>query len=221
MTVGLILILLRKLQLADMEIRSGAWTRYVGKRIENINIGIVGFGRIGKALTRLLSSFRPKSILVYDIKDKTPEINQYQKQYSINLRALNLHDLYRESDIISLHVPLYHKTRDMIGIEELKMMKKDICLINTARGGIIRESDLLQYLKGNQEASAAIDVFTKEPYFGDLKELSNIFLSQHMGSCSIDCRINMELQAAEEAVRFILGQKLHSEVPDEEYDAQD
>ena len=99
-------------------------------------------------------------------------------------------------------------------------MKKDSFLINTARGGIINESDLFKALESKMIAGAAIDVFELEPYNGELAKLNNCILTGHMGSMSIDCRTQMEIEATEEVVRFLNGKTLKGAVPEEEYEVQ-
>jgi Lactate dehydrogenase and related dehydrogenases len=93
-------------------------------------------------------------------------------------------------------------------------------LVNTARGGIINEADLHSALKAGHLGGAAIDVFESEPYDGPLREIERCLLTAHMGSMSFDCRCRMELEATQEAVRFLTGQPLESEVPDTEYENQ-
>jgi D-3-phosphoglycerate dehydrogenase len=99
-------------------------------------------------------------------------------------------------------------------------MKPDAFLINTSRGGVVDEKALHHALKENKIAGAAIDVFEKEPYQGPLAELENCLLTSHMGSMSLDCRTRMEIEATEEAIRFLIGKPLLSQVPTEEYDLQ-
>jgi D-3-phosphoglycerate dehydrogenase len=108
----------------------------------------------------------------------------------------------------------------MIGIEQLRLMKRDALLINTSRGGIINESDLHQVMSEGHLGGAAIDVFQEEPYGGGLREIDRCLLTSHMGSMSIDCRSRMELEATEEAVRYLSGVELGNKVPDDEYDSQ-
>jgi D-3-phosphoglycerate dehydrogenase len=96
-------------------------------------------------------------------------------------------------------------------------MKKEVILINTSRGGIINEQDLFVALKNHTIGAAAIDVFEEEPYSGNLIELENCYFSCHMGSMTNDCRARMEIEATEEALRLIKGEKLLLSVPEEEY----
>jgi len=99
-------------------------------------------------------------------------------------------------------------------------MKPNAVLINTSRGGIVNEQDLYDALVNKIILGAAIDVFEKEPYSGNLAELDNCLLSCHMGSMTNDCRTRMEIEATEDAIRYILGEPLLQEVPQDEYDNQ-
>ena len=128
--------------------------------------------------------------------------------------------IYKEADVISLHLPLTHLTRDMIQKEHLYIIKPDAVLINTSRGGIINETDLYKVMQNGHLSGAAIDVFEKEPYDGPLKGVDRCLLTAHMGSMSIDCRMRMEMESTEEVVRFLSGKNLEKEVPKEENDAQ-
>ena len=128
--------------------------------------------------------------------------------------------IYREADIISLHIPLTQFTKHLIRKEHLITMKHDAIIINTSRGGIINEHDLYEIMQSGHLSGAAIDVFEREPYYGPLKEIERCLLTAHMGSMSVDCRTRMEIESTEEAIRFLTGKKLESEVPQEEYDVQ-
>ena len=98
------------------------------------------------------------------------------------------------------------------------MMKDDVMLVNTSRGGIIDEIELYNGLKNGKIASAAIDVFEIEPYEGNLSSLDNCLITSHMGSMTQDCRSRMEIEATEEAARFIKGEKLELAIPKDEYE---
>ena len=99
-------------------------------------------------------------------------------------------------------------------------MKKGAFVINTSRGGIINEDDLHKAMEEGHLGGAAIDVFENEPYTGKLIEIARCLLTAHMASMSIDCRSQMEIEATEEAVRFLAGKPFESEVPQSEYDIQ-
>ena len=105
----------------------------------------------------------------------------------------------------------------MIGRSQLEMMKDDALLINTARGGIINEQELFNVMHSGHLAGAAIDVFEDEPYEGNLQKLDRCLLTAHMGSMSVDCRTRMEIEATEDAIRYLTGKQLQRRVPDSEY----
>jgi len=215
-TVGLMLDITRHITQVDRQQRARVWQRLQGKRIGESVIGLVGYGRVGSQITDILTSFKPKQILVNDIKDKKSEIKLLSEFSGVEIKQVEKEIIWEHSDVISLHVPLSKLTKDMVGTEEMKMMKSETVLLNTARGGIINEDELYVSLKEKQIASAAVDVFEKEPYLGKLTELDNILLTQHMGSCSYDCRTQMELEAVEEVIRFFKQEPLLREVPEEE-----
>jgi len=96
-------------------------------------------------------------------------------------------------------------------------MKDSAVVINTSRGGIVNEEDLAVALTNGEIAAAAVDTFETEPYIGRLSQLKNCLLTAHMGSMSVDCRVQMEIEATEEVVRFIQGNQLLNPVPEEEY----
>ena len=105
----------------------------------------------------------------------------------------------------------------MVGTRELDMMKPDAILINTSRGEIVDEAALAAALRSRPSLSAAIDVFDQEPYSGELTTLDNCLLSCHMGSCTHDCRLQMELEAAQEVIRYFRGEPFATPVPEKEY----
>ncbi|TGL02334.1 dehydrogenase [Leptospira bouyouniensis] len=220
LTIGLMVSLTRKVHLANFELRRGGWSRFTGKRLGESVIGLIGLGRVGSNVLRILKEFRPKEILVNDLKNKSKEIQEIMQDTGLKVRQVDKEEIYKNADIISLHVPLTNLTRNMIGKTEFGLMNESTFVINTARGGIVNESDLFHAVKSEQIAGAAIDVFEKEPYKGNLIELENIILTEHMGSCSFDCRYLMEFGAASEVVRFFKGEPLLNPVPDEELENQ-
>ena len=211
LTIGLMLSLLRNIHLANKQMHEGEWNRYFGRRIPEITIGIIGVGRIGGRVLRRLSAFGTPRILVNDL---IPNRNVAEK---LKLEWVDKETIFREADLISLHLPLTSQTKDLVKKDQLLSMKKDALIINTSRGGIINENDLFEVLEKGHLAGAAVDVFEREPYIGNLSKIEKCILTSHMGSMSIDCRIKMEIEATEEAVRFILNTPLKSLVPISEY----
>ncbi len=214
LTIGLLITLLRSVQLSNIEMHAGEWKRYFGKRIADSTIGIIGLGRIGTRILNRLVVFGTPRLLVNDLSPD-PALDR-----SFKLEWVDKNTIYKESDIISLHVPLTKLTKNMISKEQLEMMKPNAAIINTSRGGIINELDLYNAMKNGHLSGAAIDVFEQEPYSGLLAEIDRCLLTAHMGSMSEDCRTRMEVEATEEAVRFINNLPLESEVPQEEYSVQ-
>ena len=125
--------------------------------------------------------------------------------------------VFGEADIVTLHVPLTPATVGLVGARVLGLMKPTAFLINTARGLIVNEADLANALRERRLHGAALDVFCQEPYTGPLAVLDNVILTCHMGSMSEDCRARMELEATDEAIRFVRGEPLERPVPDSEY----
>ncbi|MCW7466178.1 phosphoglycerate dehydrogenase [Leptospira levettii] len=222
LAVSLIVDTMRRVTYADREIRRGEWTRPYGERIGGATIGILGFGRIGKRVASHLLGYLPKEVLVCDLIDQTESISMLN-EVSSNLHQMNsklgknwghttikqvdLDVLLMLSDAITIHVPLTDNTKNIFNDKTMSLMKRKAILINTARGGIVNENDLYKVLKENLISAAAMDVFEEEPYKGPLRDLENVILTQHMGSCSNDCREDMEREAAENVVGFFYGGK--------------
>jgi len=214
LTIGLMLTLLRQIHVANTQMHNGIWHRHFGRRIPEVTIGIIGVGRIGGRVLRRLAAFGTPRILVNDIN---PLPNVADK---LKLEWVDKETIYREADVISLHIPLSSKTSNMIGYDELKSMKADAIIINASRGGIINEQDLVDVLNEGHLSGAAIDVFEQEPYIGPLSKIERCLLTSHRGSMSVDCRVKMEIEATEEVVRFFMGKPLQGSVPQSEYDVQ-
>jgi len=214
LTIGLMLSLLRHTHVANLKMHRGEWDRHMGRRIPEVTVGIIGTGRIGSRVLRRIQAFGTPRTLVNDLKP-VPKLAP-----ELKLEWVAKETIYREADVISVHLPMTKQTRNMIGTEQLRLMKPDALLINTSRGGIINEADLYQVLSEGHLGGAAIDVFQEEPYAGPLGEIDRCLLTSHMGSMSIDCRSRMELEATEEAVRYLSGLDLGSRVPEDEYDSQ-
>jgi D-3-phosphoglycerate dehydrogenase / 2-oxoglutarate reductase len=214
LTIGLVFSLLRSLHVANAQMHRGEWHRHFGRRISEVVFGVIGIGRIGGRVLEQLSVLGAKHILFNDINSKI----RFPQQS--NIKYAEKDSIYREADVISLHVPLTKDTDNMIRREHLLAMKRNAILINTARGGIINEQDLADILIEGHLSGAAVDVFTQEPYIGRLTEIERCLLTSHMGSMSIDCRTNMELEATMEAIRFAKGQVLEGIVPPEEYNVR-
>jgi D-3-phosphoglycerate dehydrogenase len=214
LTIGQMLALLRQTPHADRDMRQGIWNRRIGRRISGLTVGVIGVGRVGRLVIRHLQAFTPLRILANDL------IVDEGFARLTGCTWTDKETILQEADIITLHVPLTRQTRSMIGRRELEILKLDAILINTSRGGIVDESALAEALRQRPDLSAAIDVFDEEPYSGELAGLENCLLSCHMASCTRDCRLQMELEAAKEVVRYFDGQPFANPVPESEYQIQ-
>lgn len=214
LTIGLMLSLLRFVHVANGQMHRGLWERHFGRRIPEVTIGVIGVGRIGGRVLRRLSGFGSPRILANDLNPNllvAPDLK---------IEWVNKETIYKEADVISLHLPLTALTKNMIHREHLMTMKADAIVLNTARGGLINEEDLFSVLSSGHLAGAAIDVFEHEPYHGPLSQIDRCILTCHMGSMSVDCRTRMEIEATAEVVRFFSGEKLVNPVPQDEYNLQ-
>ena len=211
---GLMLSLLRSVHLANLQMHGGQWHRHMGRRLAEVTVGVIGTGRIGARVLRRIPAFGTPRVLVNDLK---PDLKLVPE---LKLEWVDKEEIYRSADVITLHLPLTMQTRNMIGRTQLMQMKPDALLINTSRGGIINEPELTQVLNSGHLGGVAIDVFTHEPYTGELAAIPRCLLTCHMGSMSVDCRTRMEIEATEDAVRFLTGQPVRSPVPRDEYDVQ-
>lgn len=218
-TIGAMVALSRRFLASDRELREGGWGRPFGPSIEGSTIGIVGLGRVGFGVAKRLVAFSPKEVLINDIADVSKKIDTLQG-FGLNVRRVSADELFAASDWVTLHVPLSRTTRNLAGGSRLTSMKKGSFLINTSRGGVVNEADLLALLETSSIGGAALDVFEKEPYRGDLVKLENVLLTQHIGSCTYGGRREMELGAALEIVRFFRGEALQTAVPESEYEYQ-
>jgi len=214
LTLGLMLSLLRSVHVSNSKMHDGQWHRLFGRRLAEVTIGIIGVGRIGARVLNRTKAFGTPRILVNDVMPNLELGRQFKLDWVSKQR------IFEEADIISLHVPLTHRTKNMVRKKHLLSMKQDAIIINTARGGIINEQDLYEVMQSGHLSGAAIDVFEQEPYDGPLKEIQRCLLTAHMGSMSVDCRTRMEIEATEEAIRFLSGKPLKKVVPKDEYEVQ-
>ena len=215
LTIGLMLSLLRQIHISNSQMHLGEWHRFFGRRIADVTIGVIGLGRIGQRVLNRLHAFGTPKLLLNDI---APD-KDIDRRFKVDW--VDRETIYREADLISIHVPLTKSTHNMIAHEQLLMMKSDAMLINVSRGGIINEQDLYDVLIQGHLSGVALDVFDSEPYQGKLAEIERCLLTAHMGSMSIDCRTRMEIEATEAVISFSKGLDLKSEVPKTEYQIQE
>ncbi len=204
LTVANIINLSRMIMKSDRSVRELAWNRYLGYLLEEMTIGIVGLGRIGSKVVKLLQPFNTR-IIATEIIDKSELSAQY------NFELVEKEYLLSHSDIVTLHIPSNNENQDYISRETLSIMKTGSSLINTSRGKIVDEYALYDALVQNHLSGAALDVFKEEPYEGKLTNLDNVLFTAHMGASAHKSRYLMELGAAEDCLNFINNTPLQND----------
>jgi lactate dehydrogenase-like 2-hydroxyacid dehydrogenase len=207
LTFALLLAAARRIVEAHRFVHSGKWRRWTidllaGRDVHHRTLGIFGMGRIGQAVARRAAGFSMR-VLYHDAR-RAPEAleRELSLEFTDKLRLL------RESDFVTLHVPLNDSTRKLIGAAELREMKPSAILVNTSRGPVIDEAALAQALADRVIAAAGLDVFESEPHVHPLLlEVENVVLAPHIGSASIDTRRKMSLLAAENALAALAGRR--------------
>jgi D-3-phosphoglycerate dehydrogenase / 2-oxoglutarate reductase len=190
LTVAGLLAVLRKIPLSEAAIRGGRFDKPMGRLLRGKVVGFVGFGRVARAVARLLAPFGV-TLLAHDVV-RTEGADQVE-----------LPQLLAESDVVSLHLPYAGSVHHLIGAPQLMLMKPDAILVNTARGGLIDEAALIAHLRAHPQAGAYLDCFEKEPYQGGLAELPNVVLTAHIGSYAREARVRMETEAVENLLRAL------------------
>ena len=198
LTLAQVINLNRFVLSSDRSIRNHAWNRMIGWLICERKVGILGLGRIGKLLVKLLKPFDCE-ILVYDIK---PDMKFIKAN---NLKYVKCEELFKLSDILSIHIPLDKNNHYFVDRPKLSVMKTGSLLINTSRGPILDESALTDALLQGHIGGAALDVFEKEPYEGILSKLDNVILTGHIGASARQSRKEMEFRATEDCIRVLKG----------------
>ena len=200
LTIGLILALTRKISIADKSVKEGRWekNKFMGTELNGKTLGIIGLGRIGKQVLIRAKAFG-MSILVYD-----PYITK-ETAKELGVDIVDFQTLLKNSDIMTIHVPLTPETKYLISKDQFKMMKENAIIINAARGGIINEDDLYEALIDNL-GGAGLDVFEKEPpEVSPLLTLDNVILTPHIGASTKEAQINAAVRVANEVKTVFEG----------------
>ncbi len=214
LTISHILTLIRGVQEGDANLRQGTWKRVMGRSFEELTIGIIGIGRIGRRVARHLTVLGA-TVIANDL-DPDEEFGR-----EIGLKWVSKEELYATADVICLHIPKAPSTLNIISSETIAQMKDGAFLINTARGGLVDEPALADALRSGKLAGAGLDCFSNEPYQGDLSTLGNVILTCHMGASTRSSRARMELWAAENLLCYLRGDPVPGLVPDSEYELQE
>lgn len=187
LTIGAMIGLLRMIPAVNQELHNKKWSKKIGVQLSGKTVAIIGFGRIGRYVARLLRPFDAKLIAV------DPALQGIIEQTPV----VSLQEALPQADIITLHLS---GTSQVLGRREFSMMKQGVFILNAARGGVIDEDSLLEAIKGGRVAGAWIDAFTQEPYSGPLADCPQVILTPHVGSYTRECRKRMEMEAVDNLI---------------------
>lgn len=194
----------RRVVESDKFMRSGkfqGWAPmlFLGKGVTGKTLGIIGAGRIGQAFAKMAKGFDMK--ILYTARSPKKEFEE-----ETGAQYVDLDTLLKESDFVSIHVPLTPETRHLIGEKELKLMKKSAILINTGRGPVVDEKALVKALKNKDIYAAGLDVYEREPMFEEeLAQLDNVVMLPHIGSATEEARRDMSILVAQNIIDVIEG----------------
>jgi lactate dehydrogenase-like 2-hydroxyacid dehydrogenase len=204
---ALLLAAARRVVEGHQFVHAGEWRKWsidllVGHDVHHRTLGIFGMGRIGQAVARRGRGFAMR--ILYNDTVRAPESIERELQ----LEFVSKEQLLRESDFVSLHVPLLDSSRKLIGESELKLMKKTAILVNTSRGPVVDEAAAARALQEGWIAGAGLDVFEREPEVNPvLLQLQNVVVAPHIASASVDTRREMSMLAARNAVEALEGRR--------------
>ena len=202
----LLMAVARRLSEGEALARSGNWKNWdldqlVGTDVWGKTLGIVGFGRIGRAVARRASGFQMK--VIYTDAQRAPA----EVERALKAEFWEMNALLAESDFISVHVPLLPETRRLFDAPKFKRMKPTAFLINTSRGPVVDEAALVAALEGGQIAGAGLDVYENEPFIHPGLKRANVVLAPHIASASLETRTKMACIAAKNLVALFTGQQ--------------
>lgn len=200
MTLAMAFSLLRKIPQADANIKRGVWKKETGNLLFEKRIGIVGLGRIGKLVAEIFRKLG-NEVIGYDLFPDNAWAN------NTGVRFVDMEELFREADIISIHVPPNKDKSFVVGSQLLSVTKPQAFVLNAARGGVIDEDYLYDMLQSNKIAGAAIDVFSTEPYNGPFTKLNNVVLTPHLGSYAAEGKLQMEIDAVNNLLKALENEK--------------
>jgi glyoxylate reductase len=209
LTWALIMSACRRITEADKYVRKGEWKvawgpkMLLGRDIHKSTLGIIGLGRIGRAVARRATGFSMR--ILYHSRTRNDKARETEQE--TGAEWANLEELLQESDIVTIHVPLNQDTLNLIGSHELAMMKSGAVLVNTSRGSVVDEDALYHSLRSGHLGGAGLDVFRQEPISlkNPLLELPNVVVAPHVGSATVATRGRMAQICAENLIAALGG----------------
>src|SRR5712692_7769712 len=198
--ISLMLALARQIPEADVSTRAGKWekNKFMGVEIFGKTLGVIGCGNIGSIVADRAIGLKMK-VIAYD-----PFLSP-ERAMDLGVEKVELDELFKRADFITLHTPLTDKTKNIIDAHSLKRMKKGVRIVNCARGGLVDEAALYEALKNGHAAGAAFDVFVEEPATNNpLFSLPNVVCTPHLGAATSEAQENVALQIAEQMADYLL-----------------
>ncbi|MGM9572653.1 MAG: phosphoglycerate dehydrogenase [bacterium] len=200
-TMAMLMSLSRKTPIACASLKSGKWekSKFVGVELYNKTIGIIGLGRIGSQVAKRCLAFGMK-VMGYDpfMKKENAE--------KMGITLAEIKEIFAEADFLTFHTPLSEQTKYLVNKDTLALMKPGVRILNCARGGIIKEEDLLAAIKEGKVAGAALDVFEKEPAVGNpLLELDEVIATPHLGASTKEAQVNVAVDVAKQILIALTG----------------
>jgi len=188
MAFALTLASLRNIVSSAKSVLNGQWdyTKYIGRQFNSLTVGIIGYGRLGKMYANYCKAMGA-NIIVYD-----PFKNKINKNF---LLTKNINNLFKKANIISIHIHLSQKNYNVINSKNLKLMKKDVLIVNTSRGEIINEKDMIAFLRKNSNAKLSTDVIANEilgrnsnPLIKYAKKSNQVIITPHIGGMTVEAQ---------------------------------
>jgi D-3-phosphoglycerate dehydrogenase len=209
-TCALIMSMARQVSRANASLRSGSWDRksFVGSELYGKTLGIVGFGKIGRAVATRMAAFGMRVITADPLV--APTVAE-----RMNVEAVTLDDLFVRSDIITLHTPLTDQTKGLLDADALRTCRKGVRIVNCARGGIVNEADLLAALEEGHVAGAALDVYSTEPPSDTIRKLLQhpaVIGTPHIAASTDEAQQKVARQVTEQVIRALKGEPVQTAV---------
>jgi D-3-phosphoglycerate dehydrogenase len=205
---SLMLSLARKIPQATASMKAGKWEKkkFMGVELFNKTLGVIGIGNIGSHVAKVAQGFE-MNVIAFD-----PFLSD-DKAREMGVEKVELADLFKRSDFITIHTPLTHETKYLINKDTLKLMKDGVRIINCARGGIINEQDLYDAVNSGKVAGVALDVFEKEPPEGSpLLTLEEVVVTPHLGASTTEAQENVAIKVAEQIADYLVNGTIRNAV---------
>lgn len=194
LTLAGLFSLSRKVSQGDALMKAGKWEKLMGTNLGGKTVALIGLGRVGKEVANVLIAMRCR-VLGFD--------PYFKGTFPAGVEHItSLDRIWQEADVISLHLPATEEARHLVRQETLLKCKPTVMIVNTSRGELVNEGDLIEFLNSHPQAGAYIDVYEKEPYSGPLATLPNVIVTPHVGTFTKETRVSMEIEAVQNIIHY-------------------